>query len=255
MRIIIIEDERIAAQRLEKMILEVVPSAIVEVIINSIEDSVKWFQSNTHPDLIFLDIELSDGISFEIFNKVKTDSPIIFTTAYNEYALRAFELHCIDYLIKPISIEKLQHSLQKLEKYKHLFSAGSIEKQLGDLMDVFKQKKDTYRSRFLVAKSDGYLLIFIKDIAYFFTENDKVYLVTHSNKKHLIDTTIENLQNELEPGKFWRANRAFIISAEAIVKIHNYFNYKLKLQLNPPTDKDVVVSRTKVSEFKKWIAL
>jgi two-component system, LytTR family, response regulator LytT len=255
MRIVIIEDEGIAAQRLEKMILEALPDAKIEAIIDSIEDTVKWFQSNTHPDLIFLDVELSDGISFEIFNQVKTDSPIIFTTAYNGYALKAFELHCIDYLIKPISNEKLKHSLEKIEKYKHLFSAGGIEKQLGELMAAFNQKTDTYRSRFLVTKSDGYLPVFVKDIAYFFTENEKVYLVTFAGEKHSIDYTIENLQQELEPDKFWRANRAFIISAESIVKVHNYFNYKIKLQLKPLSEKDVVVSRARVSEFKKWFAL
>lgn len=252
MKVLIIEDEGIAANRLKNMLAEVKPDSVVLDILDSVEASVDWLNNNPDPDLILLDIELSDGLSFEIFNQVSTKSPVIFTTAYNEYAIRAFELNCIDYLLKPISSDKLAQSIDKLDKFKHLFSTKMFVGQIKQLMDAFNEDEKDYRTKFLISRSDGYLPVFVNEVAYLFTENEKTYIVTVNNEKHQIDFTIEKLQEELDPELFWRANRAFIVSAQSIKKAHNYFNYKLKLELVPSAKKDVIVSRVKVQEFKEW---
>lgn len=251
MNVLIIEDEGIAATRLKNMLAEVKPGAMILNILDSVEDSVSWLSENPEPDLILLDIELSDGLGFEIFKQTQISSPVIFTTAYNEYALRAFDLNCIDYLLKPISADKLAQALDKLEKFSYLFSHRLHERQITQLKNAFSGEKN-YRTKFLIDRSDGYLPIFTDDVAFIYTENEKTYLTTANNEIYQIDFTIEKLQEELDPAIFWRANRAFIVSAQSIKKAHNYFNYKLKLELAPPSKKDVIVSRAKVQEFKTW---
>ncbi|MBN1181198.1 MAG: response regulator transcription factor [Bacteroidales bacterium] len=253
MKVLIIEDELIAANRLRTQLLELRPDYFILKIIDSVEDSIHWFQTNPHPDVVFLDIQLSDGISFEIFEKVKTDSLIIFTTAFDEYAIRAFELHAVDYLLKPISIEKLSQAIDKLEKHQNAFNSGSHISQLNSLLQTFKNKDRTpYRIRFLINKNDGYVPVLAEDIAYFYTQNDNLYLITKKGDSHVLNFTLEALQEELDPLRFWRANRSYLVSSDCIVKAHNYFNYRIKLEIHPKPSEDVIISRQRVNNFKKW---
>ena len=251
MKILIIEDELKAALRLEKLIKKNINDAKIIAILNSIEESIKWLENNKHPDLIFLDIQLSDGLSFAIFEQIEINIPVIFTTAYNEYSLKAFELNSVDYLLKPINEKKLVKSIKKYEKLKSGFVNNEYfnSKQL---LDILKSKNE-WRTKFLVNKGDSLIVIDIKDIAYFYAKDKYVSIVTFDNKKHLINSSLEKLEKEIETGIMYRANRQVLLSSKAIAKIHNYFNYKLKLELIPKADFDVIISRKKVADFKTWI--
>lgn len=183
---------------------------------------------------------------------VKTQSLVIFTTAFDEYAIKAFELHCVDYLLKPISAEKLEEALLKAEKHYEVFSTSGLEQKFSELMQAFSNRGQTYRNRFLVAKHDSFIPVFIDDVAYFYAQNEKAVLVTHNGNEHEVSTSLEKLESELNPIEFWRANRSCIVSAKSIIKAHNYFNYKIKLELKPKADKEVIISRKRVNEFKNW---
>ena len=182
MRVLIIEDEPIAATRLQNMIKQLHPDFEIVDILDTVESSIEWFNVNIHPDLVFLDIELADGLSFHIFENVKTESPVIFTTAFDNYAIRAFELHCIDYLLKPVNIEKLESAILKLEKQKFVFSANNLEKYLSSLITGVNKQTQSYRSRFLISRPDGYIPVNIDEVAYFFSENEQTFIKTYNNK-------------------------------------------------------------------------
>ncbi|MCG8700027.1 MAG: LytTR family DNA-binding domain-containing protein [Bacteroidales bacterium] len=252
MKALIIEDEIHAARRIQSYLTELRPNFKIVDILDSIEDSVQWFNSNEHPDVIFLDIQLSDGLSFEIFKQVSTESLIVFTTAFDEYAVKAFELNCIDYLLKPIAKEKLEYALAKLEKYSQRMHPFNSNSQLLQLMNIFQNNTPSYRNRFLISKPDEYIPLLINDVAYFYTQNEKVFLVTHQGCDYSIKYSLETLENELDPELFWRANRSYIVSLKSIKSAQNYFNYKIKLILDPPSQHDVIVSKKKVNDFKNW---
>ena len=252
MKALIIEDEKRAAQRLKKLITEIDPNVQILDILDSIEDSVMWFQTNNSPDLIFLDIHLSDGLSFKIFNQVEVHCPVIFTTAYDEYAIRAFDLNSIDYLLKPIDKSKLEKSLIKF----HKLNPGSqgIDNQLMDILKSFKSGTQNFKSRFLINKADSFLILNIDEIAYFYSEDKLTFIRTFENKRHVIDESLDSLVETLNPAHFFRINRQAIISLKSIKSIDSYFNYKLKLGLIPiSTDLNTVISRSKVPDFKEWI--
>jgi DNA-binding LytR/AlgR family response regulator len=252
MNILIIEDEKAAATRLINQVITINPDAHILDCIDSVESAIKWLNRNPNPDLIFLDVQLSDGVCFEIFEKVQVNSPVIMTTAYNEYAIKAFELNSIDYLLKPISIEKLAQSLQKLETIKNLFYSETLGHSFIVRLTKYINGKEAYRSRFLIPQHDGFVPVMIDDIAYFSTDSKNVIITTHKNTKYAFRYSLDKLEEELEPNTFWRANRTYILSDKSIVKVHNYFNYKLKLELSPNVDADVVISRKRVSKFKEW---
>lgn len=255
MNILIIEDEQLASKRLIKLIKEIDESVNIIEVIDSVESSIEWFQNNEHPDLIFLDIQLSDGLSFNIFKKVEVNSPVIFTTAFDEFALQAFELNSIDYLLKPIDEKKLELSITKYKKVKQNFSKKEINFNTEKLLQTLQKNKPTYKTRFLVNKGSSLIVIDIEDIAYFYTEDKLVFLITHDNKKYSLNTTLDKLENELEPQKLYRANRQYLVSVQAISEIHNHFNYKLKLKLAPkPISEDVIISKSKSADFKNWIS-
>jgi two-component system LytT family response regulator len=174
------------------------------------------------------------------------------TTAYDEYAIKAFELNCVDYLLKPISVEKLSQSLHKLESTKKLFYSETTENKFIYRLTEYLSGKEPYRSRFLIPQHDGYIPVMAGDIAYFSFDNKNVIITTHKNAKFNFRYSLDKLENELDPSIFWRANRTYILSDKSIVKVHNYFNYKLKLELFPLPEADVVISRKRVSEFKDW---
>lgn len=253
MNILIIEDEKLAAQRLISLIKEIEQDANILDAIDSVEKAITWFKSNDAPDLIFLDIQLSDGLCFNIFKEIEVTSPIIFTTAYDEYALKAFELNSVDYLLKPIKTEKLKLALEKYHKLKSSFSSSQLNFDVQKLIETIQNSKPDYTSRFLVNKGNSLVIINVSNIAYFHAEDKMVFITTFDNKKYLINNTLDNLEKSLEPKKYFRTARQFLVTAKAIDKIHNYFNYKLKLDLQPPPKTDVIVSKARVSEFKEWL--
>ncbi len=255
MNILVIEDEQLAAKRLIQLIKEIDKNASIIEVIDSVELSVEWFQNNEHPDLIFLDIQLSDGLSFNIFKKVEVNSPVIFTTAYDEFALQAFELNSVDYLLKPIDENKLELSIKKYKKLKQNFSKNELNFDTQKLILALQDNKPKYKTRFLVNKGSSLVVVNIEDIAYFYTEDKLVFIVTNDNKKYSLNTSLDKLEKELEPQKLYRANRQYLVSVQAISEINNHFNYKLKLELVPKTiSEDVIISKGKSADFKNWIS-
>jgi Response regulator of the LytR/AlgR family len=252
MKALIIEDEDLAAQRLVKLLNNLEPEMEVSGPIDTIEGAVKHFQSNPQYDLIFLDIQLADGKSFLIFDKVKIDIPIIFTTAYDEFAIRAFELNSIDYLLKPINTQKLRNALDKLKKLREFYSKPEANRDLVEMLRSL-QLPASYKTRFLVNKGDTLIPVSTREIAYFYAEDKVVFLVTHENKKYLINYTLEELEQKLDPKQFFRINRQFLASLASIRKVYNYFNYKLKLDLLPDPDIEIIVSKARTSDFKAWM--
>lgn len=249
MKTIIIEDEQLAARRLEAMIKAIDPSVEVIARLESVEESVAWFKSNPHPDLIFLDIHLEDGLSFSIFDQVKTEAPIIFTTAFDEYAIRAFKLKSIDYLLKPIIREDLERSILKYREW-------GTTNQLVDINELYKLMyagNKSYRQRFSAVVGQKLKSVDINDIAYFFSNSGITFLALHSRNQYALDLSLEKLAEEVDPNLFFRVNRQFLVGLSAITNIHIFPKSRLKLDLNPPVPESVFVSLDKVAGFKKWI--
>ena len=248
---IIIEDEKPAARLLQRKLEK--QNIIVDVMLHSVEESIAWFSNNEHPDLIFLDIQLSDGLSFEIFEKVAIKSAIIFTTAYDEYALKAFKLNSIDYLLKPIdedeleiAVTKFKANLPKVETSLQL-DFDQIKKMLQNPFDK------NYKTRFTVKIGQQLKVILIEEIECFYSENKGTYIHTFDNRDYLIDSTLEVLEQELDPKNFFRISRKFIVPLKSIKEILLYSNSRLKIILPTYKDDEVIVSREKVQEFKTWI--
>lgn len=247
-KIVIVEDEEANADRLQRMIFDISKNFQILTVLSSIQTSVEWLTQNDPPDLIFLDVQLSDGNSFEIFNLIDLKCPIIFTTAYDAYALKAFKYNSIDYLLKPVDKDELKKAIEKFE-----YLNGSEIDQ-----NVFFQKiKDisngpSYRTRFLVPYKDGYKPINTENISYFMSSNGSVYSVSLMGDKNLISDTLESLEGQLDPRKFFRANRQYIINITSINRIHHFFNSKLKLDIKQ-CNEGVFISRLKATSFKDWL--
>ena len=249
MKAIIIEDESVAAQSLQRLIEQEDPGIEVIDILQSVEESVDWFTANPAPDLVFMDIHLADGSSFAIFDKVNIECPIIFTTAYDEYSLKAFEVNSIDYLLKPISKKNLSRALSKLKN----FSAKQDNTRIiASLLDSLKQTKPAYKSHFLIPYKDKLLPLAIEKIAYIYSDQKMAKLVTFTGQSFVIDTSLDELSKQLDPALFFRANRQFIIPHKAIKDLSTWFNGKLSVNLSIDTPERIIVSRARVSEFKSW---
>ena len=254
MKTIIIEDEKPAARLLQRKLEKL--NIQVGVMLHSVEEALEWFSKNEHPDLIFLDIQLSDGLSFEIFEKVEIKSAVIFTTAYDEYALRAFKLNSIDYLLKPIDEDDLEIAVAK---FKSLLPKQETQPQsLGIDFEQIKKMltnpfEKNYKKRFTVKIGQHLKVISIDEIECFFSENKGTYIHTFDNRNYLIECTLELLEQELDPADFFRISRKFIIPLKAIKEIVLYSNSRLKVILPSFKEEDVIVSREKVSDFKTWI--
>lgn len=251
MKILILEDEIPAANRLKKLILECRPSAQIIEVIDTVEDALEWFKRNNHPDLIISDIQLADGVSFEIFEQLELKCPIVFATAFDQYAIKAFELNSIDYLLKPFSKETLEKSFDKLDK---ISLTNTSLKEL-DLSSFVQQLSNRiiYKQRFLIAKGDSLIPVSTEQISYIFTEDKAVLVKTNKGNNYFINYSLDDLEAQLDPKKFFRLNRQFIININAITKISQYFNGKLKIELSPPQESDVIVSRAKTPVFKNWL--
>lgn len=253
MRILIIEDEEHNSRMLQGMIAEIRPEWEVVERLKSVRKSVEWLSTNTAPDLIFLDIQLSDGICFSIFEQVKVDAMIVFTTAYDEYAIRAFDVNSIDYLLKPIKETKLENAIIKFENW-HQNEAQSPEKlDYDELRQVILKGEKKYRTKILVNSAAYFYKISVDEVAYFYTEQKICFAVGFDRKEHIVDFTIEKLESQLNPEQFFRANRGIIINAEAIHNFESYFGSKLFVRLIKPLDKEVIISRLKATEFKIWM--
>ncbi len=251
MKVIIIEDEQPAKNRLERMLKEC--DSGIEVIewLEDVESSVEYFKTNPIADLVFMDIQLADGVSFEIFHETDIYIPIIFTTAYDEYALQAFKVNSIDYLLKPFQKEDLERSIEKLQALKENKSSASL---LTSLLDDFTQQKKVYKKRFLIKLGSQYLPIDVEEIAYFYAEDKMVYAKLFSERKFLIDASLDDLDKQLNPQHYFRINRKILANQLAITTIHQHFNGKLKIELNPIFETETLVSRDKATSFKKWMA-
>lgn len=250
MNIIIIEDEKPAARlllrKVEKMGFKVV------TLLHSVEESVQWFQNNVHPDLIFLDIQLSDGLSFEIFENIEIKSAVIFTTAYDEYALRAFKLNSIDYLLKPIDEEDLEAAVYKFKSRNSITPNLSLDFEMIKRMLVNPIDR-TFKKRFTIKMGQQLKMVPIEEVECFYSENKGTYLHTFDNRNYLLDTTLEQLETELDPNDFFRVSRKFIIPMKGIKEIQVYSNSRLKVVLPTFNEDEVIVSREKVADFKNWL--
>jgi DNA-binding LytR/AlgR family response regulator len=248
---LIIEDEEPAAERLKKLIAEADPEIEITEIIVSIRSAVNYLAKNT-PDLIFLDIHLADGESFEIFNQATVTSPIIFTTAYDQFALRAFKLNSLDYLLKPVKPEELQSALKKFRNFYAENNQPGLD--YAKLAELLSKEKSEYKKRLLIRYGDLFKTIDIKDASYFYSENKISYVCTKQNARYALDNTLDELEKLLEPKEFFRINRQFIVGIDSIEKMIAVSKSRVKLSLNPPTEQETIVSTERSPDFKKWLA-
>ena len=257
MKILIVEDEELAVKKLQKTLAAVDDTATVVGVTDSIQSTVEWMQANPAPELILMDIELADGQSFEIFSRVEVTSPVIFTTSYDEHALKAFKVNSVDYLLKPVQKDELESAINK---YKHMVnrfapaneqSEFNMESLVKELQAKLQPKE--FRKRFLVKHAQKLVSIEVEEIAYFFSDGRLNFFKTFDNRKFVLDYTMDDLEEMLDPEKYFRISRSFYISVESVDQIHEYFGNRLLIYLKPAVDKEAVVSREKVSDFKKWM--
>jgi two-component system LytT family response regulator len=253
MKAVIIEDEMFAAQALQQLIHEVEASIEIEAILHSIDESVEWFGTHPAPDLVLMDIHLADGSSFAIFDEVNITCPVIFTTAYDEYALKAFEVNSIDYLLKPINQKDLERAIGK---YKNRIAGPSHNTDLiSKLITSVKGSERTYKSYFLVPEKDKLIPLSIADIAYIYIDVKMVKAITFANRTYYLDRSLDELAQQLSPDDFFRANRQFIIARKAVKDLAIWFGGKIAVNLSVPAPERIIVSKLKVSEIKRWMTL
>lgn len=251
MNVLIVEDEKPAAKRLEQLIDQNAPELNILEKLGSIKSVVQWLENNDAPDLIFMDIQLSDGLSFEIFEKVKVTSPIIFTTAYDEYALRAFKVNSIDYLLKPIDGDDLKGALDKLSDLTN--TQHDNNHSLDKILKMMEMLSNDYKTRFVIKVGEHLKSIQVKDILYFFSREKASYCCVNTGRTYLIDYTLEQLDAMLDPKQYYRINRKYIVGLDSFTDIISYSNSRLRLVLENSEDNDIIVSRDRVADFKQWL--
>ena len=249
---IIIEDEVIAAQKLSKLLTETDSDWQVVQVLQTVEDTVEWFAANTAPDLVFMDIHLADGLAFRIFEKATIDCPIIFTTAYDQYALQAFKVNSIDYLLKPISREDLQRALDKYEKMAAAPKSNSENTQLSALIEMFNQQSHKYPSYFLIPIQDKLVPLSVSEVACFYLEDKVSRAVMFDGKTMILGKPLDTIVEQLNPKLFFRANRQFVVAHKAIRSITVWFGGKLHLALTVSVPERILISKARVPEFKAW---
>ena len=248
MTTIIIEDEKPALEKLKSGLNKANPGIEVLACLTSIEQATAWLQLNNHPDLIFMDIELSDGLSFQILEHSSIQSPIIFTTAYDEYWQEAFEHNSIDYLLKPIKQEKLESALSKYQRLKEHF-AGNLQNLLN-----WQKGNSEYKKKFLVKRGSDYISIKVEDIAYFYASHKVVCLVNSQSQKFILDESLSELEEQLNPSMFYRVNRKYLVNLNAIQRIRSYPKSKLQLDLVPTVEEEILIAQENVAAFKEWMS-
>ena len=249
MNYIIIEDEQYNAELLKSIVEKYNATAQLMAILPSIQDSVEWLNEHSQPEVIFMDIRLADGLSFEIFKQVEIVSPVIFTTAYDEYALQAFKVYGAAYLLKPIVQEELEDALNKIKRIKPKFSGNDVE----TLMDMFRTQQKKYKTRFLLHFRETYKVIPVEEIDYAFLEHKTVYFRLIDGSTIAVPYNLEELEEQLDPQFFFRVNRQYILHVNSIESMHKYFNEKTKIVLKRDRDAEVIVSRIKMPQFKMWL--
>lgn len=252
MKIAIIEDEIPAARLLNSMISRLRPDWEITVLPGNIEEAAEWFNTHPHPDLLFLDIHLSDGNSFDLLATARPTSVIIFTTAYDEYAIRAFSVNSIDYLLKPIDEKRL---LEAIVKYEAIVKGpvSPATDYLDTILDSLRHQEKRYRTRFLISGADRMRTLELDDIAYFYSENKITFAVTFTGQEHIIDLSLNKLTEQLDPDQFFRANRQILLCVKAISHIEPYFNGKIVVFVKPPYKDQITISEEKITAFKQWL--
>ena len=256
MRVVIVEDEKPAAERLEMLLKRFHPDTEILRVLDSVEGSVRWFKENQAlADLVFMDIKLTDGLSFEIFKQVQINRPLIFTTAYNEYALEAFKVNSIDYLLKPVSSEELNRSLKKLTSLRENLMEGHHRLELEELSKVLSKLQRSYKNRFMIKVGDHIRSIPAENIVLFYADGRVVYVLTDQGREYIVDFKMEELDEVLDPEVFFRINRSFSLNINFIRDVIIHSNSRLKILLTPEFDKEMIVSREKVGPFKMWFGM
>lgn len=248
MKVLIIEDERLAAEKLESLLLDIDSSIVIVARLQSVLESINWLNSNSSPDVIFMDIQLDDGICFEIFDAIRIEIPVVFTTAYDSYAIRAFQVNSIDYLLKPIEREPLARAL---EKYKSIFERNISHKKLPDDLNV--RAAPPFKARFFVKIGNHFHSVPVDNIIAFYNLERSVFFRTSEGKTFTIDYSLDQVQKLVDPEMFFRINRNYMIQISAIQDIYNYSSSRLGLKINGIDHLDLIVSREKVNDFKKWL--
>lgn len=251
MNILIIEDELQAAQRMKTLVSNLIPESNVVAVLDSVKKSVSWFRSNTSPTVVLMDIQLADGISFEIFDQVEVTCPVIFTTAYDAYALKAFKVNGVDYILKPVDKDELKVALDKVK------AASSSElqtrKMLDDIGQAVQMLTKKFKTRFVIKVGEHLKTVEVASIRFFYSQDKATFCVNNENRSLIIDYTMDQLEDMLDPAQFFRINRKYFVSASAIQDIISYTNSRLKLVLKGVTDNDIIVARERVQEFKEWL--
>jgi DNA-binding LytR/AlgR family response regulator len=246
---LIVEDEEPAAARLIKLLKKTDAEIEIAAVVDSVESAVKWLNSNRQPDLLMLDIQLGDGMSFDIFRKTKVDSYVIFTTAYDEYAVKAFELNSIDYLLKPIDEKKLSLSLSKYKRFTSLTRTPDIER----LIETIENRKEKYKKRFVVSIANRIRVIESDEIAYLFSKEKNTFICTADNRHYPVEFSLDHIEQMLDPGLFFRINRQFIVSYRSIGKIEILSKSRIRIETVPKSDEEMLVSTARTYEFRKWL--
>jgi DNA-binding LytR/AlgR family response regulator len=250
MNILIVEDEPLAAERLSKLVKQLQTDSKILATIDSVKRSVAWFNSNPQPDLVFMDIQLADGLSFEIFEQTEVKAPIIFTTAYNEYALKAFKVNSIDYILKPVDESDLKTALDKL---KNLTAPASPAKMMESIEYAMQMLTKKYKERFVVKVGEHLKSIETNEILFFYSLEKTTFAQSKDGRKHILDFTLEQLENLLDPKQYFRINRKYMVGLSSIQDMISYTNSRLKLVLKTTDDNDIIVARERVQEFKDWL--
>lgn len=253
MKVLIIEDELPTQRYITGLIEQLRPQWHIVACIESVADAVSWLNQNPQPDVILSDIQLADGICFDIFEQVKVTSFVVFTTAYDEYAIQAFKVNSLDYLLKPIDPDELEKAILKMEAFYEKTEQEKDARLLSKIYSSLNNGQAKYRQRLLINTSDGFIKINTKDIAWFYSSNKITSAYGFNKKQHVVDQTLEKLDSQLDPATFYRVNRQFILHIDSIVKIETWFNGKLVVKTKPATDEKIIVSRDKARAFKEWI--
>lgn len=253
MNILIIEDEGLAAKRLQKLFLEIEKDAAVLAITDSVKSSVEWLGKNPPVDLMLMDIQLSDGLCFDIFSRMNIETPVIFTTAYDEFALKAFKVNSVDYLLKPIDKEELKKAIEKFKTQSAFKTNVLSSDQMRSVIAMLSKQPPQYKTRFLVKLGDRLEPIAINEILYFVAEEKLNFLITNHLKKFIIDQSLDELEPQLDPVNFFRLNRQYFVAISAIGNIHTHINGRLKVQVKGLENEEIFVSRERAAEFKKWL--
>lgn len=251
MNVLIIEDEPLAAQRLESLVADILDNVRIVAKIDSIKKSVQWLQKNPAPDLILMDIQLADGLSFLIFDQCEVKSPVIFTTAYDEYALKAFKVNSIDYILKPVDQADLAQALRKLDSLKSKQpSQEALMQSIGQAMSMLTKK---YKERFVIKVGEHLKTVDVKNILFFYSQEKTTFCHTTDNRNYILDFTLEQLETLVDPAEYFRVNRKYLVRGDSIQDIISYTNSRLRLVLKNSQDNDVIVARERVQEFRQWL--